>query len=77
MEVNARVNYPLKRILNGMVEKEEIDLCDPMQQYCTSWLTLHVSNIGTSIFVSSWNAHRIPGNVAFYDVLVPFSSCNT
>ena len=47
-----------------MVQNEEIFLEDPLHQYCCSWLSLQVANVGTSLFVASWNAHPIPGTCA-------------
>lgn len=61
MEVNRRINYPLKGILVDMVQKGEIDMDDSLHQFGCSWLTLQVANVGASLFVESWNAHPIPG----------------
>ena len=60
MEVNARVNYPLKRVLIKMEEDGQLDLDDCTHKLSISWLTLHVANVGIRLFVSSWNAHKIP-----------------
>ena len=61
VEVNSRVNYPIKAILVDMVEKEEISMDNPATQYCVSTFVMNVASAGISIFVSSWNAHPIPG----------------
>ncbi len=61
VEVNKIINYPIKEILARMVQNEEIFLEDPLHQYCCSWLSLQVANVGTSLFVASWNAHPMPG----------------
>lgn len=61
MEVNKRINYPLKEVLVSMEQKGEINMDDPLHQFCSSWLTLQVSNVGARYFVASWNAHPIPG----------------
>ena len=61
VEVNKRVNYPLKKVLNDMVQDGDLSLEDPSHQFCCSWLTLHVSSVGAQLFVASWNAHPIPG----------------
>ncbi len=60
VEVNRRINYPpIEEILARMVQNEEIFLEDPLHQYCCSWLLLQVANVGTSLFVASWNAYPI------------------
>ena len=61
VEVNARVNYPIKAVLVEMEQNDEIDMDDNHVQYCVSWFSMRVANIGTKLFVSSWNEHRIPG----------------
>ena len=60
-EENARVNYPLKRALNLIKEQEIFNMEDPLVSFAVSWVTLHVSKVGSENFVSSWNYHRIPG----------------
>lgn len=60
MEVNTRVNYPIKNVLIEMAEEGDIVIDDPMCQFCVSWYTIHVANIGNGLFVSSWNEHPIP-----------------
>ena len=34
---------------------------DPLVSFAVSWVTLHVSKVGSENFVNSWNYHRIPG----------------
>lgn len=60
-EENARVNYPLKRALNFIKEQEIFNMEDPLVSFAVSWVTLHVSKVGSENFVNSWNYHRIPG----------------
>ena len=60
-EENARVNYPLKRALNFSKEQEIFNMEDPLVSFAVSWVTLHVSKVGSENFVNSWNYHRIPG----------------
>lgn len=52
-EVNQRINYPVKRILAEMESRDEIDMTNDTVKFCVSWIVIN--------FVSSWNAHRIPG----------------
>ena len=61
VEVNSRINYPVKSVLVEMLESGEISHENVMDQYCVSWFAIQVCNIGISIFVSSWNSHPIPG----------------
>ena len=63
MEINGRVNYPLKACLVALQERADIDLDCPHQCYCISWFTIRVANIGTMMAVESWNNHPIPGNI--------------
>ena len=61
MEINGRVNYPLKRILVKMEEEGLVDMDSPTDQFCVSWFTLHVANAGATQAVQAWNEHPIPG----------------
>ena len=61
-EINARVNYPIKRAINILIEQNEFDLEDDTFKYCISRVTLYVSQDAVRHFISSWNHHRIPGS---------------
>ena len=61
VEINGRVNYPVKRALIGMQERGEIDMDSPTHQFCTSWYTLRVVSVGSALTVQAWNNHPIPG----------------
>jgi hypothetical protein len=63
VEVNIRVNYPIKRILVEMENNEVIDMNCEVQKFCVSFVSCYVSDYGMKILVSSWNAHTIPGNI--------------
>ena len=63
MEVNSRVNYPIKTVLIQMEQRDEINLSDNHSKYCTSWFVMRVAQAGTKIFVQAWNEHRIPGTL--------------
>ncbi len=65
VEVNNRVNYPIKRVLIDMLEKGEFSLDDPLHCHCVSWFSINVANVGLSLFISSWNDHPIPGAILF------------
>lgn len=61
VEVNARVNYPLKRALIEMMDAGCFDLDDTLHFFCVSCMTQRVAGIGVKLFISSWNNHPIPG----------------
>lgn len=62
MEVNARINYPIKAALVSMMECGDFSLDNDMEKYCVSWFTIHTAAVGVELFVSSWNEHPIPSN---------------
>ena len=61
VEINGRVNYPLKNILIKLEEEGVIDMDSPVDRYCVSQFTLHVANAGATQAVQAWNEHPIPG----------------
>lgn len=74
-EVNARVNYPIKRILNEMQEKGLLDMSSELIQFCVSWFTCEVAKVGMRRFVESWNAHKIKGTLELETVPCLISCC--
>lgn len=65
VEINARVNYPIKSALINMQERGELDMDSPSHQFCTSWFTLRVASVGCSLAVQAWNNHPVPGKRLF------------
>ena len=61
VEINQRVNYPVKRILVSMEGAQEIDMSNNVVKFCVSWTTMNVITPALIRFVGSWNNHRIPG----------------
>ncbi|XP_062523388.1 uncharacterized protein LOC134198068 isoform X2 [Corticium candelabrum] len=61
VEVNQRVNYPVKECLNDLVETDQLDLNDDIVKFCISWLAMRVCQAGIELFVLAWNNHPIPG----------------
>ena len=57
-EVNKRVNYPIKRILVEMEEKNDINM---LVRFCVSFVTVNVAAVGMERFSQSWNCHSISG----------------
>ena len=62
VEVNQRVNYPVKQILVSMEGAQEIDMSNNVVKFCVSWTTMKVITPALIRFVGSWNNHRIPGS---------------
>ena len=62
VEINRRVNYPIKSCLITLQQAGDINIDCPHTWYCVSWFTIRVANVGTTIAVNSWNDHPIPGD---------------
>ena len=58
-----RVNYTVKSCLIQMQEKDDFNLDSAVHRYCVSWITLHVSVVGTQLFVQTWNNYYIPSKI--------------
>jgi len=61
VEVNKRINYPIKRTLILMEENQDIVMTDALTKYCVSFVACNVSYCALSRFVEAWNHHSIPG----------------
>ncbi|CAC5373737.1 unnamed protein product [Mytilus coruscus] len=61
VEINNRLNFPIKRAIVQIVNNNRIDLDDDIVKYCVSSLLLNLCRIGLKTVVESWNAHPIPG----------------
>ena len=61
MEVNQRINYPIKRVLVEMESAGEIDITDDLTRFCVLWTTIHVIEPAVKNFIAAWNDHRLPG----------------
>ena len=69
MEVNQRINYPIKRVLINMTEQgmfRQSSLTD----YCISWFVIQVANIAVTRMIASWNNHPIPGVTKMLIILI-------
>ena len=73
VEVNGRVNYPLKECLISLEERRDIDLDCPHQKFLIFWFTIRVSNIGTTLAIPAWNEHPIPGIIFLSIVMQLFT----
>ena len=63
VEVNARINYPVKSILLEMENCGKISMANSLHKHCVSWFAIEVLTSGVETFIRSWNNHPIPGNV--------------
>ncbi|XP_068683153.1 uncharacterized protein [Montipora foliosa] len=61
LEMNLRVNYPIKKALNLMVNSELFNLEDEVTKFAVSWVTLQVCQAGSRVVIDSWNAHYVTG----------------
>ena len=61
VEVNSRVNYPLKAALVMMEENGLIDMDCLLTKFCVSFMTTKLSQVGIQQHVHPWNHHTIPG----------------
>ena len=60
VEVNSRVNYPVKSALNQFVRDGKLDMASEETKFAISWVTCRVSNVGLKRFVEAWNHHSVP-----------------
>ena len=65
IQVNHRVNYPLIRVL---VDHGLLNIDDHAEQYCMSWFSIQVANVGMILLISSWNQHPIQSKLNVFDV---------
>ena len=67
VEINKRVNYPIKNALISMENEGLIATeCqrDPVDCFCVSWVTLQVAHEGVQLAIAAWNSHSVPGSFA-------------
>ena len=50
MEVNSRVNYPLKNILNNMVHKDQINIANEQVKFSVPRMLCNVAKKGLHMF---------------------------
>ena len=74
VEVNARVNYPIKAIMNEMIHTDIVDISDDSTKFCISWVLSQVSEYGRKMFVNSWN-HTIPSTFLLICRIQQNSTC--
>jgi len=60
VEVNSRVNYPIKSALGQFARDGLIDMSQEHTKFAVSWITCRVSKVGMERFVEAWNNHSVP-----------------
>ena len=60
-ELNARVKYPIKKVLVEMDNNMEIDMNIDDHKFCISTVSCLVAEFGLNKVVQTWNPHPIPG----------------
>ena len=51
------MNYSIKACLVVLEEIGDINMDSPSHQYCVSWFSIGVANVGTTLVVQAWNNH--------------------
>ena len=67
-EVNSRVNYPIKLAMNVTVERNNIDVLDPVMKHCISWVSMYVSKPAIEHFVRAWNTIESQGQEVVFQL---------
>ena len=78
VEINSRVNFPIKRALVSMQTNSVIDMDCPTTKYCVSFMTSKLCQIGIQKHIQAWNNHRIPGrddNECLHDSIIIWCVC--
>ena len=60
-KINERINYPIKRLLVQMENREDVNMADEVCKFCVSWVTINVMASAVQSFIEAWNSHSIPG----------------
>ena len=83
VEVNQRVNYPIKEALNALVEGDQLDMEDDITRFSISWVTTRLCQEGIQHCVTSWNHHHIPSSnfncakMLMYMIIKHLGCCRT
>lgn len=69
VEVNQRVNYPLKRELNSVAQTELVNMEDEDSRFFVSSVASALAGRATIHAMDSWNDHTIPGKGCPYELM--------
>ncbi|KXJ07190.1 hypothetical protein AC249_AIPGENE13490 [Exaiptasia diaphana] len=59
VEINQRTNYPIKEALIDMQRRLVINMADPIEKFCVSFVSIIVAEVGVAKAVDAWNEHPI------------------
>lgn len=60
VEINTRINYPIKHALCYLTNNGFLDMDDPFVKHRVSCIASKCCMVGLQNFVPAWNAHTIP-----------------
>ena len=63
MEVNTRVNYPIKTALVEFENNSVFDMENETDKFCVSWVSCQVASFGLQVCIRSWNSHPMSGKL--------------
>ena len=63
MEVNTRVNYPIKTALVEFENNSVFDMENEIDKFCASWVSCQVASFGLQVCIRSWNSHPMSGKL--------------
>ena len=63
MDVNIRVNYPIKTALVEFENNSVFDMENETDKFCVSWVSCQVASYGLQFCIKSWNSHPVPGKL--------------
>ena len=63
MEINTRVNHPIKTALVKFENNSVFDMANETDKFCVSWVSCQVASYGLQVCIRSWNSHPIPGKL--------------
>ena len=58
-----RVTDPVKLAVNDLQSRGQLQLTDPVSQFCTSYVLVNVCDVGLQSLIDTWNSHPISGTV--------------
>ena len=66
VEVNKRVNYPIKVALVIIDNNGQIDMENESHKFSVSFIVMAIAKYGLNVVVNSWNEHSIPGRLMLH-----------
>ena len=60
VEVNSRVNYPIKNALGQFATDGLIDMTQDHAKFAVSWVSCRLAKVDLQLFAEAWNYQSIP-----------------